>query len=376
MKFVSLESFRGIAAVLVAVMHSPFYYGDEFPLVARAEMMVDFFFVLSGFVLAMAYQKKIAEGFSFVEFILLRFGRVYPLHLFMLLLFVPYIGIKIYVYYAMGIGKTDPLEHNNLWTFLSNLLLIHSLGIGQGASWNEPSWSISVEFYTYIVFFVYVFLLGGRLRFATSLVASLAAYGCLYWLADSTLIKAHDLGMLRCLGGFFMGVFVYDLFSVTRQNLSVLMLSLLEVAAVSLSVILILASPGSKLVELFAFISFGLVVYVFAIQADGVVSKLLCLKPFVFVGKLSYSIYMTHLLFWGVMSNIWHYVIKGPVRTFVAANGETVSRIDTPYALAINVGLLMLALLVSYFTYHYIETPWRDRFRVIAKRFARSGAQQ
>ncbi len=55
--FLSLESFRGIAAILVVLFHSPFAYGEKLPIIKHGEIFVDFFFILSGFIIAHAYLK-------------------------------------------------------------------------------------------------------------------------------------------------------------------------------------------------------------------------------------------------------------------------------------------------------------------------------
>ncbi len=66
-------------------------------------------------------------------------------------------------------------EVNNAYSFVLNLLLLHSMGFIDYLSWNAPSWSISVEFYTYLVFGLIV-LLAQRLRVAALVLRSRA--GC------------------------------------------------------------------------------------------------------------------------------------------------------------------------------------------------------
>ncbi|MFT5164350.1 MAG: peptidoglycan/LPS O-acetylase OafA/YrhL, partial [Alteromonadaceae bacterium] len=110
MKFNSLESLRGIAAVIVALFHSGFMSGSKYALIAQGDIFVDFFFVLSGFVMAFAYVEKIQSGLGIKKFTLLRFGRLYPLHLFMLLVWVPYVLAKAFAYYKLGLGSNDPFD--------------------------------------------------------------------------------------------------------------------------------------------------------------------------------------------------------------------------------------------------------------------------
>src|SRR5712691_8834418 len=88
-RFVVLDSWRGIAACLVALFHLDSYshlYGV--PFVRNSWLFVDFFFVLSGFVIAANYQQRLLDGFGIERFLLLRLGRLYPLHFTMLALFI------------------------------------------------------------------------------------------------------------------------------------------------------------------------------------------------------------------------------------------------------------------------------------------------
>ena len=88
-RFVALDSWRGIAALAVVAFHVQ-VNGLAFSstIVGNAGAAVDFFFVLSGFVISAAYGSRLAGGFSLARFMTLRLGRVYPLHLLVLALYV------------------------------------------------------------------------------------------------------------------------------------------------------------------------------------------------------------------------------------------------------------------------------------------------
>src|SRR5260370_28493517 len=84
-RFVVLDSWRGIAACLVALFHLDGYshvYGV--PFLRNSWLFVDFFFVLRGFVIAANYQQRLLDGFGIGRFLMLRLGRLYPLHFTML----------------------------------------------------------------------------------------------------------------------------------------------------------------------------------------------------------------------------------------------------------------------------------------------------
>src|SRR5579862_2755251 len=84
----TLTPLRGIAAVLVMLLHSHiFLYPLAAPwtgaFVTKGWIWVDFFFVLSGFILCYVYGDAFLDGFSkpaYLRYLRARFARVYPLH--------------------------------------------------------------------------------------------------------------------------------------------------------------------------------------------------------------------------------------------------------------------------------------------------------
>ncbi len=363
MKYSSLESLRGVAAIMVALFHSGFVTGDKYPVIAQGPIFVDFFFVLSGFVMAFAYQDKITEGLSFRSFVFLRVGRVYPLHLFMLLVWVPYIGAKYYAYHKMGLGPSDPANDNNLITFSSNLLLLHSLGFHDDQNWNTVSWSISVEFYTYLIFFIVISLFRKAYRPVYSLLIVLLSYGALFMLTENSLLRTFDYGILRCVGGFFLGMLVFDLHQQNRFKAGAFLWSIIEITLVLLTALVVSQTDGSKTAQLISFVAFATTVFVFAAQSEGVVSRFLNTSLLRFLGKLSYSIYMVHMIVFTVAAVLAHYILKMPSIVVEREGADLVRYINTPWADLITFGLLVIVVGFSWITYTWVEAPWRDRFR-------------
>jgi len=114
-----LEALRGIAAIMVVIYHTPFKF--EAPLLIKNSFLfVDFFFILSGFVISLAYSKKIGDGIPFKKFIHLRLGRLYPIHIFTLLVWLLFFLIK---FYAFGPETVNPRQNPS--AFISNMLLMH-----------------------------------------------------------------------------------------------------------------------------------------------------------------------------------------------------------------------------------------------------------
>lgn len=87
-----LDGYRSIAAGLVVLLHFHGEFGLRLgaatPVVTSLEVMVDFFFVLSGFVIAVTYAKAMANIGDCGRFLQRRVSRLFPLHLAVLSVFV------------------------------------------------------------------------------------------------------------------------------------------------------------------------------------------------------------------------------------------------------------------------------------------------
>src|ERR1039458_3367376 len=77
-RFHLLDAMRGIAAILVVLYHIPsiFKHTLDFP---NSILAVDFFFCLSGFVIAFSYEQRLRDHLNFRDFMVVRLTRLYPL---------------------------------------------------------------------------------------------------------------------------------------------------------------------------------------------------------------------------------------------------------------------------------------------------------
>ena len=146
-----LETFRGIFALVIVLHHlkiETFIQRSNF--ITNGGLVVDFFFVLSGFVISLNYLDKInnkSDLFNFQKKIL----RLYPLHILTLFIFIIIEFIKIFVNNFTSLQSLyEPFSgFNNYYSLVANFFLLHGW---YGWSFNLPSWSISTEFYTYLIF--------------------------------------------------------------------------------------------------------------------------------------------------------------------------------------------------------------------------------
>jgi len=372
-RFVVLDSWRGIAACLVALFHLDAYshlYGV--PFLRNSWLFVDFFFVLSGFVIAANYQQRLLDGFGAGRFLLLRLGRLYPLHFAMLALFIACELLKVLRRMLIpALASVNPIapfstpqEAPN--TILANLLLVQSLHVFDFLTWNVPSWSISTEFYTYVVFAAC--LIGLRKHAWIALILAMVGGPVLIAaLSERNMATVYDWGIIRCIYGFAAGVLSWNIYEKWNERLGKwLSGSIVEWGALGLVVVFVSAA-GTTLLSIAAPYVFALVVLVFAFEA-GIVSAVLRLRPLVFLGTISYSIYMTHVFIAKRMFDAgiqldkrWHidpFTHREIDGGDVAFLGTQLWHGDIAYPV-----YLAMIIAMSYFTYRWIEKPAREWVR-------------
>jgi peptidoglycan/LPS O-acetylase OafA/YrhL len=88
-RFEALDSLRGVCAILVVMFHMPVTsHWRSWDFIQHAYLFVDYFFVLSGFVIAHAYAARLKTAADAGRFMVRRFGRIWPMHVLMLAAYV------------------------------------------------------------------------------------------------------------------------------------------------------------------------------------------------------------------------------------------------------------------------------------------------
>ena len=219
-RFRVLDTYRYIAAVGVVAFHfelnvQPFL-GHPTAIFEKMHLFVDFFFVLSGFVLMHTYGARMHKFADMRLFLRKRLARVYPLHALMTLVFMA-ISVLIAVLHL----KIDRTTTFDLSLAPANLLLLHAWGLASHMGLNYPSWSISAEFFVYLLFpaFLFVLLRFGPLAtlmlavaFATLMGAWRDLEGMRTWTQAT-----NDFGNLRAVPSFMVGMALHVLLSKGRE---------------------------------------------------------------------------------------------------------------------------------------------------------------
>ncbi|WP_460638517.1 acyltransferase family protein [Larkinella harenae] len=341
-RFAILDGFRGLFALLVAVYHyapGPGYVGYT-RFVSHSSYFTDFFFVLSGFVIYYNYQNLQPSGIG--KFMIKRVIRLYPLHFFMLFVFL---GVEVFkmLLFEFIPFENPPFARNDLAAFISHLFLIQSYGMPVfWGSWNAPSWSISAEFFSYIVFCITIIFIRKNkpsYKLMVYLILSAIMLLAIYLIHGDLDVKTEQFGVLRCAYSFFMGCMACICYEhINRRSVaSKRLFSKLEIIFLIISVGSIMYVPIQY--TFLIPISFFITILVFSFEA-GFLSSILNTKIFHYLGTLSYSIYMTHYM----LMFLFKIVLINMLKT---QNPLLYDLMIIPY--------LALIIVVANFTYHNVE---------------------
>ncbi|NID11309.1 acyltransferase family protein [Fibrivirga algicola] len=299
-----LDGLRGVAAIIVVVFHlaEPLASSRFTNVVNHGYLAVDFFFLLSGFVIGYAYDDR-WDTLTFGGFMRRRLERLHPLVI---------LGMTLGAISFYGTDSTIwPLIHTvPLWKLIVVLLVGYTLipiplsmdirGWQEMHPLNSVGWSL---FFEYVVNILYAMGLRKLSTKALSLFVILAGALLLHFAVTSpngdvaggwTLNVEHmRIGITRTLFPFFAGLLLSRVSRPSRFNHAFLWCSLL------VAVVLFMPRIGGAthgwlngLYDAFCIIVvFPLIIYM---GANGVVHNQTEAKICQFLGALSYPLYMTH----------------------------------------------------------------------------------
>ncbi|WP_158966078.1 acyltransferase [Paraglaciecola sp. L3A3] len=378
-----LTPLRGVAALLVMLMHYQLFIAPLVPvgtthLFDKLYLMVDLFFVLSGFIMYHVYGGLFATGINkakFTKFARARFARIYPLHLATLLYLVALAMV------CRQFGVTIDGFAGFLFNYEAvpyQLIMLQGIGPFHEALWNTPSWSISTEWWTYMVFPLFMFCLfkfAGWLRLVFVLVIVVAYFWIMFelqpafWAArweelgipDSipypvgTIDVITGSAFLRCLCGFVLGLLTYEVY--VRDLFKPLFASGWLFA---LSWLLLLVGwHFDWIYDPIAVSVFAIIILSLSFNSSGLIA-FFSHKSFQFLGDISYSLYLVHmpiLLSFIVYRKAMYYP---DVAESSFGVGYTFSMTHAWLGLFV---FLVLTIAISSLSYRYIEQPARKMLK-------------
>ena len=290
----TLQSLRFFFIILVVLSH---YIGSSFDF--GGECGVSFFFMLSGFVLSLAYSERITKGlFSTTPFVVKQWIKIYPLHI-----------LTFIVMFALDIRLE---KYCDITAVIANILLLQSWVPADSFYFvaNSPSWFLCDILFFYVVFSSlnkYILRSDNRKLLAISLVVILL-YICLMAVLPTYLVNpilyANPLTRLL---DFIVGIILYKLYKsdkgiALRDKLngkSFLTVSLMELSVILLVVITAILYPHLpqrvRTVSIF-WLAIPLFIFFFAMtdKHSGVISRFLQGKTMLWLGNISFCIYIIH----------------------------------------------------------------------------------
>jgi peptidoglycan/LPS O-acetylase OafA/YrhL len=286
---------------------------------------------------------------AYLKFLGRRIARVYPL----------YFVATICGFVLVALGYLEAPHSPIGVAFVLNLLMVQSWGFTE--SLDGPAWSISAEWAAYLLFpAMLVPCLFRRPSWAwISAAVCIAVIAILCVLPQSlahrptpaSIIDLHvsqfALPVVRCLPEFALGLLAFRLSS-TPFGLA-LAARRWNATALCVAIIILMAIPRTDfaIVLLFPLLVMSLT------SQQNVPGRILSSPSFEFVGRLSYSIYLTHDLMGGLLSRV-HVLVEG----FGLRHGQT-------YAAAVGI---LLTFPCSYLAYRLIEVPGRRWLRAVFER--------
>ncbi len=313
-RFVVLDGMRGVAALAVITdhVHAPLTEA----LLPGRYLAVDFFFVLSGFVMAHVYGARLASGLSPWAFLRLRAIRFYPLYILAAVM-----GGALMALHALHGWNEATLPHvaGSMLFAAAFLPTPPAVSIWPDAPFplNGPSWSLFFELFINAVFAFIILWLTPRRAALIALggAAALVAYSTLTGELGGGFRWSNFLGgFARVTLGFFAGVCIYQM----RGKVRAPVLPAVAGFAVLLATMMIHAPGPSRIVVdmIASIVVFPLLVMTCAdSKASGAFAGACA-----WMGLISYGVYVLHVPLWG-----WLRVLMGAVGVTLPDIGDVVA---------------------------------------------------
>lgn len=348
----SLDGLRGTLALFVCAYHLTnslpalkSFLGASTAVMQQGWFAVDVFFALSGFVMCYVYERDFRDGVTWrqwARFMWARFSRLYPVHLVTLaILFV------LLVPFILDTDRFINAGGRYSWqAAIGNLLMLQGPWIDH-RTWNYPSWSISVEWHLYLIF-PFLLPLIYRKQACWALVVggtvmAFLVYGYLVSLGlvvDNGELEVFPTnGPIALLRGLLLFVVGIGLYGVIRESL---MASGAAMVSAVVGLLACLHFDGLAPVA----VLFVPILVLGAIN-NHAARNVLSLPPALFLGKISYSLYMCHALV--------QIMVVNRIRDYVTALlGDAVLAGGLVLALGIALSVALATLAQS-----FVETPCR-----------------
>jgi len=362
-KYDYIDALRGIAIIGVILVHTAQWISPSseffYTIAKTGSKGVQLFFVASALTLflSMSTRRK-KEAYPNISFFIRRFFRIAPAF---------YGAIIFYFIYIMVTGK-PPIPHwapNGIdwWVIPSTIFFVHGIHPESINSIVPGGWSIAVEMTFYMVApFLFkklkdikatvIFLI---LSIVLAKILSINIMNYLFVIYpehQEYLVQSYSAYWFPSqLPIFVIGILLYHCISIYPSASKVIANSLLAISLLSFASFLMIHQLSGESVSV---VSYGLLFFIFALSLHYWPNKLFVNKFTMLIGKLSFSLYLSHFIIIGVL--------KTALKKMTFIQGDL-------YLVMMYVLVLAISVLVSYASYNLIEKPGMNLGKHIIKRY-------
>ncbi|MDR2420949.1 MAG: acyltransferase family protein [Oscillospiraceae bacterium] len=310
----ALDALRAFGAITLAfIFHHLYYVGDNeafftavppvFPFAqlfkairVYGEYIVDLMYCVSGFTICLAYKAKIADGtIRAKNFAVRRAARLYPLHLLTLIL-TGLMTLAAVISDSPALSTQVHDASDTIASFVRSVFLAQDIWTRRSSAFNDPSWTLSFYLIVYIIFYAVV----QRSKPGSTVLrfAICAAVGTMLmkFIPDGTPVVNYESG--RAAAGFFSGCLTFELHRALSSRPRARRVCVVVSACAAAALLCALVSSAqvrySTAVVLSMRLFFFPPVLILVLNIKPL-SRFLSLRPFGWLGNLSFSIYLWHL---------------------------------------------------------------------------------
>ncbi len=333
---------RFLAAISIVIYHYalklfPFSEGALHEIFKQADTGVSYFFILSGFVMMFAYGKKAAINVP--EYFQSRFARIYPVYFLAILL--------VLIHYILNSQEID------IYGLLLNIFVIQAWVPAKAISFNSPGWSLTIEFFFYVLFpFILKYVFN---KINKKALLPILLFWLLSQLVFNLLLKSsfyqgetsdsHNflyyfplMHLNEFLLGNLAGLYFINMDKKMYRNYDWILILLVVVIVILLKFPTGLNYHNGLLAIFF-------VPLIFLLSSNtGFITTLFNKKIMIFLGEISYGVY----------------ILQYPVFTW-SRSALKFLHITNPYSIFYISTFLLI--IFSGISYHYFETPLRSKIK-------------
>lgn len=332
-----IDGLRALAVIAVVIYHLDSNW------LPGGFLGVDIFFVISGYLITnIIYRDKLQNNFSYIDFYVRRIKRIIPALYFLLILVfaASYVIYMPYDFYKVGISAFSTI------VFLANYQFAFRKGdyfSGSAEEWPLlHTWSLSVEEQYYFLLPIILTLLlklkTNKIYFTLISLILISALSSYLLAAEMTSLNYYSLitRVQELMVGSLVAIYAF------RRN-AIISSSYIPAVSVVLILCFLIFFNSSYVFPSPIATLFSILVAVIFLSRDTIVNKVFENNLLIWIGKLSYSLYLIH---WPVMA-IFRYVLN------------TQDEVDYVFSLEEKAYILLIISLLSFVSYYLVETPLR-----------------